>query len=90
MSMTQYEQKLIFPLYNMVRGKSPAEAIRTLWRQGLLDRKSMERGYFVREVERRVREGEGRSAAMTNVALEAKCSYEKVRRAIYETKKENK
>lgn len=90
MAMTQYEQKLIFPLYNMIRGKSSAEAIRILWRQGLLDRKGMERGYFVREVARRVREGEMKSLAITNVAIEARCSYEKVRRAVYETEKENK
>ena len=84
--MTDREQKLIYPLYNIVRGRRSCEIIDVLWREGLLNRVEVEKRYFVREVERRVREGQVKRRAMVDVAREAECSFEKVRLALYKTK----
>ena len=83
--MTQREQKMVYPLYNLVRGKRASEVVDYLWREGLLNRVAVERRYFAHEIERQLREGEVKSVAMAQLACEARCSYEKVRHAIYKT-----
>lgn len=81
--MTQHERAVVTPLYAMIEGRSVGEIVNLLWRERLLNLTEMERRYFVSEVERRVREGGKKQRAMADVAHESRCSFEKVRHAIY-------
>lgn len=85
--MTQYEQRIIHLIYDMVRGMRPGEAINFLWREGLISRKGAERRYFLRETERRFREGGAKMSIIRSLAEEADCSMEKVRAVLYNKKK---
>lgn len=82
--MKQTERKLLISLLDQVRDKSLAEAVKTMWQQGLLNRVALERLYINNEVQRRVRAGEMKVRAIDQLSKEMNCSYEKVRAAVYD------
>lgn len=82
--MKQTERKLLISLLDQVRDKSLAEAVKTMWQQGLLNRVALERLYINNEVQRRVRAGEMKVRAIDQLSKEMSCSYEKVRAAVYD------
>ncbi len=70
-------------LLDSVRGKSATGAVEQLWDMGVINRTSLEAIYISKEVDRRVRTGEKKTAAIAQLASEMACSYEKVRRVVY-------
>ena len=82
--MTTAERRIVAPLLDEAAAIGGGEAVvRWLWREGLLDIRGAERRAICREVDRRVRRGQGRCRAMDEVADRYGCSYEKVRAAVY-------
>ena len=81
------EQKLLISLLNKVQSKGLVGAVKQMWKEGLLDRKALERLYISMEVERRVRNGEIKTRVFEQLSTELGCSYEKVRAAAYHKNK---
>ncbi len=77
------EQKLLISLLNKVQSKGLVGAVEHMWKEGLLDRRAIERLYISTEVERRVRNGETKTRVFEQLSIELGCSYEKVRAAAY-------
>lgn len=75
-------QKLINSLLNQIGHKSIGVAIEQMWNEGFLNQKALERLYIGKEVEHRVRAGESKVRAITQLAEELGCSYEKIRAAV--------
>lgn len=65
------------------RCRSHEQVVRTLFKQGLLDIRAVERLVAQKRVETLCGEGRGRCAAIAQVAEELHCSYEKIRAFIY-------
>ena len=81
--MCRNERKLMTLLLDNVRGKSTAEAVEKLWNMGVIAKIELEALYISNEVERRVRAGEKKTAAIEQLSSEMSCSYEKVRKIVY-------
>lgn len=80
------KRKLIISLLRKVQHQPLGEAIEQMWECGLLDRRALERLYIEGEVHRRVRAGECKTKAMSQLSAELGCSFEKVRAAVYNKK----
>lgn len=90
--MIRHEQNMLYPLYNIVRGRQTCDVVDMLWRRGMLNRAAVERCYFKREVMLRLQDGRAKTkkVAMMDVARISGCSYEKVRAAVYEKRNNQK
>jgi hypothetical protein len=77
------KRKFLISLLNNIEQKSIDRAVEQMWNEGLLNRTAIERLYISSEVNRRVRAGEVKTKAMEQLSEELKCSYEKVRTAVY-------
>lgn len=82
------DEKLLRTIVRNVKGESAYEIVASLWDGGFLDMVVVEQLYILREVERRVRDGELKRVAMERVAEERSCSFEKVRAVIYSKQRE--
>ena len=78
------KQKLLNSLLGRIQQKSLSGAIEQMWNEGFLNQKALERLYIGKEVEHRVRAGESKVRAITQLAEELGCSYEKIRAAVYQ------
>ena len=81
--MTRSERKMIIALLDRVRTRNTKEAVEFMWQQGLFDVTAVEQLYIGGEVQRRVRYGETKTNAMSQLSAELNCSYEKIRSAVY-------
>lgn len=81
--MKREKRKLLTSIFDNIKSKSSVETVEYMWDRGLLNRSAVERLYISREVERRVRAGETKYAAIQQLSSELNCSYEKVRNAVY-------
>jgi hypothetical protein len=81
--MDLIKRKLQSVLLQKLRSKSIAEAVDVMWESGLLNMTALEKLYISTEVQRRVRAGEVKTRAISQLSQEMSCSYEKVRAAVY-------
>ncbi len=72
------------PLIIELRNMSADAALERLWQEGLIDVLALEYRAIRRAVERRYLAGEHKTRAMDAVADQFGCSYEKVRKIVYE------
>jgi len=78
-----YEEKLLRSVEKEVEGLRPEAIVGHLFALGAIDRRSLEAYLIRKNVERRIRRGEGKCRAMDETAAEYCCSYEKVRSIVY-------
>lgn len=80
-------RKLLNSLLLQIGHKNIGCAIEQMWNEGFLNQRALEQLYIGREVEHRVRAGETKARAIEQIATELGCSYEKVRAAVYQKKR---
>ena len=82
------DRQLLAPLIERAGGTAEVSLLLTsLYSEGFLDRRALEALYARSEVNRLVKEGQGRCRAMDEVADRLCCSYEKVRAMVYNNSK---
>lgn len=78
------EERMLGELTRSLRGRTPREVTAELLRFGVIDTRRLEAYLIRRDVALRTARGEGKCRAMDEVACDRCCSYEKVRRIVYE------
>lgn len=82
--VTRLDEQLLGLLVRRFGGAKHEPLLRRLLEEGALDRRRCERWMIGEAVAERVRGGAGRCEAMIQVAEIYCCSYEKVRKIVYE------